>query len=239
MSKIIAVVSGGIDSVTMAYHLRAEGHELHLLGIDYGQRHRRELVCARLAAERLDAPYEEVDLGGARGVLRGSSLTDPAVEVPEDGPGAGTAPAGGTAVPGRPNIVPNRNALLLSVAFAGAVVERAQAVAFGIMAEDIGPSDTSMEFLAAFLAMERIATRGHAHPDLDLLAPLARLTKREVIALGDRLSVPFEDTWTCFRGEEVHCGRCASCTERREAFVAAGVHDPTVYATATAANGAV
>ncbi|MEW2545127.1 7-cyano-7-deazaguanine synthase [Streptomyces sp. NPDC047002] len=230
MSKIIAVVSGGIDSVTMAYHLRAQGHRLHMLGIDYGQRHRRELACARLAAERLGAPYEEADLGGARGVLRGSSLTDPAVDVPDEGHPGGAAAGSGIAVPGRPNIVPNRNALLLSAAFALAVVERAEAVAFGIMAEDIGPSDTSLEFLDAFLSMERIATRGHAHPDLDLVAPLSRLLKREVIALGDRLSVPFADTWTCFRGGELHCGRCASCVERREAFVAAGVHDPTVYA---------
>ncbi|WP_329042901.1 7-cyano-7-deazaguanine synthase [Streptomyces sp. NBC_00178] len=236
MSKIIAVVSGGIDSVTMAYHLRAQGHELHLLGIDYGQRHRRELACARLAARRLGAPYEEADLSGARGVLRGSSLTDMSVEVPVEGGGAVTGTEGdGVAVPGRPNIVPNRNALLLSAAFALAVVERAEAVAFGIMAEDIGPSDTSLEFLDAFLAMERIATRGHAHPDLNLLAPLAHLRKREVIALGDRLSVPFEDTWTCFRGEELHCGRCASCTERRGAFVTAGVPDPTVYAAEAAA----
>ncbi|MET8880671.1 MULTISPECIES: 7-cyano-7-deazaguanine synthase [Streptomyces] len=226
MSKIIAVVSGGIDSVTMAYHLRAQGHELHLLGIDYGQRHRRELACARLAAERLGAPYEEADLGGARGVLRGSSLTDPALDVPVEGAGS----SGAAAVPGRPNIVPNRNALLLSAAFALAVVERAEAVAFGIMAEDVGPSDTSLEFLDAFLAMERIGTRGHAHPDLDLIAPLASMLKREVIALGHRLSVPFADTWTCFRGEELHCGRCASCVERRGAFEAAGIHDPTVYA---------
>ncbi|GAA2331939.1 7-cyano-7-deazaguanine synthase [Streptomyces kunmingensis] len=256
MSKIIAVVSGGIDSVTMAYHLRAQGHDLHLLGIDYGQRHRRELACARLAAERLGAPYEEADLGGAAGVLRGSSLTDSTVDVPVEGEtktegvgggggggggggeGTGTSAGKDIAVPGRPNIVPNRNALLLSTAFALAVVERAEAVAFGIMAEDVGPSDTSLEFLAAFLAMERIATRGHAHPDLDLIAPLAQLMKREVIALGDRLSVPFESTWTCFRGEELHCGRCASCVERREAFIAAGVHDPTVYAAPAAVKGA-
>ncbi|MFJ4828915.1 7-cyano-7-deazaguanine synthase [Streptomyces sp. NPDC088747] len=230
MSKIIAVVSGGIDSVTMAYHLRAQGHDLHLLGIDYGQRHRRELACARLAARRLDAPYEESDLSGARGVLRGSSLTDPTLDVPVEGHGSAPMTGDGVAVPGRPNIVPNRNALLLSAAFALAVVQRAEAVAFGIMAEDIGPSDTSVEFLDAFLAMERIATRGHAHPDLDLVAPLAHLSKREVITLGDQLSVPFEDTWTCFRGEELHCGRCASCVERREAFAAAGVHDPTTYA---------
>ncbi|MFI7347262.1 7-cyano-7-deazaguanine synthase [Streptomyces sp. NPDC049936] len=235
MAKTIAVVSGGIDSVTMAYHLRTQGHHLHLLGINYGQRHRRELACARLAAERLGAPYEEADLSGARGVLRGSSLTDLALDVPVEGIG-GISEAGGTiAVPGRPNIVPNRNALLLSAAFALAVVERAQAVAFGIMAEDIGPSDTSPEFLDAFLAMERIATRGHAHPDLDLIAPLESMTKREVITLGHRLSVPFADTWTCFRGEELHCGRCASCAERRGAFDAAGIPDPTRYAASAVA----
>ncbi|MFI6345784.1 7-cyano-7-deazaguanine synthase [Streptomyces sp. NPDC050560] len=220
----IAVVSGGIDSVTMAYHLRAEGHRLHVVSVDYGQRHRRELACARLAAERLGAPYEEVDLSAARGVLRGSSLTDTSVDVPVPG-----AAERGDA-DRRANIVPNRNALILSVAYALAVVERADAVAFGVMAEDVGPSDTSPAFLRAFRDMERIATRGDAKPGLDLLAPLIGLPKREVIALGARLGVPFEDTWTCFRGQELHCGNCAACTERRDAFVDAGVPDPTRYA---------
>jgi 7-cyano-7-deazaguanine synthase len=231
VTKTIAVVSGGIDSVTMAYHLRSEGHLLHLVAVDYGQRHRRELDCARLAAERLGVPYEEVDLSAARGVMRGSSLTDPSVDVPDPEAGGGAPDDRDTR---QANIVPNRNALLLSVAYALAVVEQADAVAFGVMAEDVGPSDTSPEFLKAFRDMELIATRGHGRPGLDLIAPLIRLPKREVIALGARLDVPFEDTWTCFRGEELHCGRCAACVERRVAFVDAGVHDPTAYADAHA-----
>lgn len=220
MSKTIAVVSGGIDSVTMAYHLKAEGHRLHFLAVDYGQRHRKEMAFARSAAARLDAPYEVADFSAARNILRGSSLTDSAVAVPAER----------GASQGRPNIVPNRNALILSAAFALAVVEQATAVAFGIMADDIGPADTSVEFLEAFLAMERVATRGYGHPDLELLSPLAHLHKDGVIALGDRLGVPWNETWTCFRGEEVHCGSCSACWERRDGFTKAGVKDPTVYA---------
>lgn len=220
MSKIIAVVSGGLDSVTMAYHLKSQGHSLHLLAIDYGQRHSKELEFARKAADRLGAAFEVADLSAARTVMRGSSLTDSAVDVPKgEGPSRGG-----------PTIVPNRNAILLSVAFAVAVVEQAEAVAFGVMADDVGPSDTSPEFLRTFLAMERVATRGYGHPDLDLIAPLIELHKSAVIALGDTLGVPWADTWTCFRGGDVHCGTCHACVERRESFIAAGVKDPTVYA---------
>lgn len=217
MSSVVAVVSGGMDSVTMAHQLVAEGHRVHLVAVDYGQRHRRELDCARAAARRLGTTYDEVDLTSVGRLMRGSSLTDPAVPVPD----AGRAPAGAN-----PDIVPNRNAVLLAVAFTVAVVERAPAVAFGVMADDVGPSDTSPAFLDAFLAMERIAT---STADLALLAPLITLHKHEVVALGDELNVPWEQTWTCYRGEELHCGSCAACVERRTAFVAAAVKDPTEY----------
>lgn len=216
MSKIIAVVSGGIDSVVMAHHLAERGHRLHVLSIDYGQRHDKELAFARAAAERLGFPYEQADLSAVKSVFRGSSLTDRAVDVPRVG----------SPTTGNPNIVPNRNALLLSVAFALSVVEDADAVAFGVMADDVGPSDTSPEFLARFLAMERVAT---ARPDLDLLAPLIELRKTGVVSLGEELGVPWEQTWTCFRGEELHCGVCAACVERRGAFEELGVKDPTEY----------
>ena len=219
VSRIIAVVSGGIDSVTMAHHLKNQGHDLHVLSIDYGQRHRRELECARAAADRLDASYQQVDLSAAKSIFRGSSLTDPSVEVPR----AGDAP------PVNPNIVPNRNAVLLSVAFVSAVVENADAVAFGVIADDVGPSDTSPEFLQKFVEMERVATRGSARPGLSLLAPLVTLHKTDVIVLGDELGVPWEETWTCFRGEQIHCGECAACAERRGAFTEVGIKDPMPY----------
>ncbi|HEX6344843.1 7-cyano-7-deazaguanine synthase [Umezawaea sp.] len=217
MSKIIAVVSGGIDSVVMAHHLAERGHTLHVLSIDYGQRHDKELAFARAAADRLGFPYEQADLSAVKSVFRGSSLTDRTVEVPKFG----------TPTTRNPNIVPNRNALLLSVAFALAVVEEADAVAFGVMADDVGPSDTSPEFLTRFLAMEKVAT---ARPELDLLAPLIELHKTGVVSLGEELGVPWEQTWTCFRGEELHCGVCAACAERRGAFDELGVKDPTEYA---------
>lgn len=219
MSRIVAVVSGGIDSVTMAHHLAAEGHELRVLAVDYGQRHRKELEFAAAAAERLGAPYEQVDLRSLRSVMRGSSLTDPSVAVPRP-----DRPVGGN-----PNIVPNRNAVLLSVAFALAVTEQADAVAFGVMAEDVGPSDTSPEFLRLFVEMERVATRGSLAPGVELLAPLIELPKTGVVALGEQLGVPWDRTWTCFRGEDVHCGACAACVERRGAFADLGITDPTVY----------
>jgi 7-cyano-7-deazaguanine synthase len=219
--KIVAVVSGGIDSVVMAHHLTAQGHELHLVSVDYGQRHSRELDCAAAAARRLGAPYEQVDLRGLRSVMRGSSLTDPSVGVPR--PDQPSRPAR------NPNIVPNRNAVLLSVAFALAVSVEAQGVAVGVMAEDVGPSDTSPEFLRLFLDMERVATRGSVDGELELLAPLIELPKTGVIALGEELGVPWDQTWTCFRGEEVHCGACAACTERRGAFTSLGLADPVPY----------
>ncbi len=220
MTAVVAVVSGGIDSVTMAHQLAAEGHRLHLVAVDYGQRHRKELGFARAAAQRLGTGYDEIDLSAVGRLLRGSSLTDPAVPVPD----AGRAPAGPN-----PDIVPNRNALLLAAAYAIAVVERAEAVAFGVMADDVGPSDTSPAFLRAFADMERIATRGRARADLELLAPLVTLHKSEVVALGERLGVPWRQTWTCYRGQSAHCGACAACVERRTAFTTAAVEDPTEY----------
>ena len=220
MTAVVAVVSGGIDSVTMAHQLAAEGHRLHLVAVDYGQRHRKELGFARAAAQRLGTGYDEIDLSAVGRLLRGSSLTDPAVPVPD----AGRAPAGPN-----PDIVPNRNALLLAAAYAIAVVERAEAVAFGVMADDVGPSDTSPAFLRAFADMERIATRGRARADLELLAPLVTLHKSEVVALGERLGVPWRQTWTCYRGQPAHCGACAACVERRTAFTTAAVEDPTEY----------
>jgi 7-cyano-7-deazaguanine synthase len=130
--------------------------------------------------------------------------------------------------------VPNRNAVLLSVAFALAVSVRADAVAFGVMAEDVGPSDTSPEFLRRFLDMEKVATRGSLTPDVELLAPLIELPKAGVVTLGEKLGVPWNQTWTCFRGDDVHCGVCAACVERRGAFAEVGIPDPMVYREAIA-----
>lgn len=220
MSRAIALLSGGLDSVTLAYHLAAKGHALHLLSFDYGQRHKQELEYAAKCAAALSAQHDIIDLSAITPLLSGSALTDD-IAVPE----------GHYAAPNmRVTVVPNRNAIMLAVAYAAAVAEGASLVATGVHAGDhpIYP-DCRPEFIEAFDRMERFATDGHAADGLHLYAPFVHMSKAEIVALGAALFVPYADTWSCYKGGVAHCGVCGTCVERREAFQLAGVADPTRY----------
>jgi len=221
VAKAIAIVSGGMDSVTLAYLLHSEGYGLHLLSIDYGQRHRKELEYARLCAQRLNAEYNVVDLSGINVLLKGSALTDNTIEVPE---GHYAAPNMGITV------VPNRNAIMLAVAYAAAVAENAEVVAFGAHGGDhfIYP-DCRPAFTEAFDQMQKLAVEGFGNPKLRLYTPFINSGKHDIAAIGTRLGVPFAETWSCYKGGEKHCGKCGTCVERKEAFQLAGVPDPTEY----------
>jgi 7-cyano-7-deazaguanine synthase len=218
--RAIAIVSGGLDSVTLAYYLHSLNYTPHLLSVDYGQRHVKELRCAALCAEALRAKHTIVDLRTLRPLLSGSALTDGNHDVPDGHYAAETM---------RITVVPNRNAILLSIAYAAAVAEQADIVAIGVHAGDhfIYP-DCRPDFLRAFAAMQVLAVEGFAD-DLSLLAPFERLSKADIVALGATLDVPFADTWSCYKGGDVHCGSCGTCVERKEAFTLAGVFDPTRY----------
>jgi 7-cyano-7-deazaguanine synthase len=220
MPAAIAVVSGGLDSVTLAHLLDSEGYKLHLLAFNYGQRHLKEIEYARLCARRLGAAFDIMDLSSLGPLLKGSALTDD-IAVPH---GHYAAPS--MAI----TIVPNRNAIMLAVAYGVAVAENAEVVAAGMHAGDhpVYP-DCRPAFLESFEAMQRIAVEGSGYPDLRLHAPFVGSKKTDIVALGARLGVPFEETWSCYEGGDVHCGRCGTCVERREAFELAGVADPTVY----------
>ena len=218
--KAIAIVSGGMDSVTLAYLLAGQGHTLHLLSFDYGQRHVKELEFAAKCAADLGAKHDVIDLSVLTPFLSGSALTDD-IDVPE----------GHYAAPNmRLTVVPNRNAIMLAIAYAVAVAEGAGMVATGVHAGDhpIYP-DCRPEFIEAFNQMERHATDGHAADGLHLYAPFVHMTKAEIVALGAALFVPYADTWSCYKGGSAHCGVCGTCVERREAFQLSGVTDPTIY----------
>jgi 7-cyano-7-deazaguanine synthase len=221
MSGAVALVSGGLDSVTLA-HLLARDTQgpLHLIAIDYGQRHVREIEYARACARRLSARLDVIDLRSLAPLLRGSALTDGGVDVP-DGHYADDSM--------RLTVVPNRNAIMLAVAYAAAVSDGATVVATAVHAGDhpIYP-DCRPGFVEAFNAMESVATEGFAPPDM-LRAPFVSMTKTDIVRLGDSLGVPFADTWSCYRGGDRHCGTCGTCVERREAFTDASVLDPTEY----------
>ncbi|WP_323185021.1 7-cyano-7-deazaguanine synthase QueC [Kitasatospora purpeofusca] len=219
----VVIASGGLDSTTVAYWLAASGSRLTLLSFDYGQRHRKELDFARRSADRLGARHEIVDLSGLGRLLSGSALTDPAIAVPD---------GHYTAESMRSTVVPNRNAIMLSVAVAAAVAAEADAVAFGAHAGDhaVYP-DCRTEFLDLFAETARVGNEGLIPEDFRLLAPFIDRTKADIVAVGRQVGVPFADTWSCYRGGELHCGTCGTCTERIEAFVLAQVEDPTEYAT--------
>lgn len=216
--RIVAIVSGGMDSAVMLYHLLQEGHEVQALTVDYGQRHRREIKSALLVCQMAGVDHRVVDLSRLVPFLRGSSQTDPDVPVPE----------GHYAEPSmRATVVPNRNMLLLATAAAHAIALGFEAVAYGAHAGDhaIYP-DCRPAFVQA---MKHALGLCHYDGGIKLLVPFVELSKGAVAILGEALGVPFQLTWTCYQGLEKHCGRCGACTERREAFATTVHGDPVEY----------
>jgi 7-cyano-7-deazaguanine synthase len=217
--KTIVICSGGLDSVSLAHKVAAEHELVGLISFHYGQRHRKEVEFAARCAQRLGVPHDLIDMSHIGQHLSGSALTDD-VDVP-DGHYAEENM--------KVTVVPNRNAIMLAIAFGVAAAKQADAVATAVHGGDhfIYP-DCRPEFTEAFEAMQAKALDGYA--SVKLYTPFVREPKSAIVAEGARHDTPFADTWSCYKGGETHCGRCGTCVERREAFHLAGVEDPTVYA---------
>lgn len=216
--KTIVVCSGGLDSVSLAYKIASENELLRLVTFNYGQRHQKEIDFARASADRLGVPCDVVDIRPIGKLLGGSALTDD-IDVPDGHYAEDNM---------KVTVVPNRNAIMLSVAFGIAAAQQADAVATAVHGGDhfIYP-DCRPGFIDAFEAMQRQALEGYA--DVQLYTPFVNSPKSAIVAEGAKHNTPFEETWSCYKGGETHCGRCGTCVERREAFHLAGVADPTVY----------
>lgn len=212
------VCSGGLDSVSLAHLMADENRLTRLISFDYGQRHRKELDCAAACAVRLQVPHHVIDLRSVGAALTGSALTDD-VDVPDGHYAEETM---------KTTIVPNRNAIMLTIAFGLAAAQGDDAVAAAIHSGDhfIYP-DCRPGFAKAFDAMQRAALDGYA--DIVLDTPFVHSSKAEIVAQGARVATPFAETWSCYKGGKMHCGRCGTCVERREAFHLAGIADPTDY----------
>ncbi len=215
----IVICSGGLDSVSLAHKVAGEGTLRGLLSFDYGQRHVKEVKFAAACARRLGVPHKVVDISGMGAALSGSALTDD-VEVPDGHYAEETM---------KITIVPNRNAIMLAIAFGMAAAEKAEAVAAAVHGGDhfIYP-DCRPGFVEAFQAMQDEALAGVA--EVQLNTPFLTGSKADVVTEGAKWGTPFAETWSCYKGGDVHCGRCGTCVERREAFHLAGVADPTAYA---------
>ena len=223
IKKAVILVSGGLDSATTLALAREQGYDCYALTVDYGQRHHAELAAAARVVKSLGAKDHrtlEIDLRS----WGGSALTDDSIALP-----ASAAPTQGIPV----TYVPARNTILLSFALGWAEVLKADTIFVGVNAVDYsGYPDCRPEFMAAFQALARLATKaGVEGAPLTISAPLIAMTKAEIIRAGVKLGVNYALTVSCYQAD-AHgraCGICDSCRLRREGFAAAGIDDPTTY----------
>lgn len=203
--KTVAIFSGGMDSATLVKKLIDAGDEVLCLTVDYGQRHRKEILAAKSICELWRLTHKVVDLSSIASLMPNNSQT------------------GGIAVPHghyaeenmKKTVVPNRNMVMLAVAAAWAINEKADRIAYGAHSGDhtIYP-DCRPEFVDALSAAIGLAD----WHKIDIYAPFLSIDKGEIAKLGLMIGVPFEMTWTCYEGLDEPCLKCGACQERTEAF---------------------
>ena len=216
----VVLLSGGLDSTTVAAMARAQGWRILALTIDYNQRHRIELEHAARVAEALGAERHIVlplDLTG----FGGSALTAD-IAVPKGG-----------VEPGIPvTYVPARNTIFLSVALGWAEAAGARDLFIGVNALDFsGYPDCRPEFIAAFEAMANTATKaGMEGEGFKVHTPLMTLDKAGIIAAAQAVNAPLHLTWSCYDPTPAGtpCGLCDSCRLRAKGFAEAGIADPAL-----------
>ena len=222
----MVLLSGGLDSATTLAVARAEGYEAHGLSVDYGQRHRRELECARVVATNLGAATHRIVSVDLR-AIGGSALTGP-LQVPKDRPYEDMAE-------GIPiTYVPARNTILLGLALGYAEVVDAFDLFMGANFVDYsGYPDCRPEFLAQFERLANLATKAAVEGKgaFRVHAPLLQLSKADIIRKGMELGVDYGLTLSCYEPDEQGraCGRCDSCRLRLKGFQEAGLKDPARY----------
>jgi 7-cyano-7-deazaguanine synthase len=222
MKKAVVLLSGGLDSSTAVYLAKREGFEVYAISFDYGQRHDKELNCAKNVAEKAGIK-EHVIVTTNMNVWGGSALTDKNIEVPEGKEDSKDIPV---------TYVPARNMIFLAYAASYAEAIGAQDIFIGVSEVDYsGYVDCREEFINA---MENAINHGtvcavEQGRKIKIHAPFLNMTKAEEIKLGIELGVDYSLTWSCYKGEALACGTCDSCMLRLKAFEEAGYKDPVEY----------
>lgn len=216
--KAVVLLSGGLDSAVTLFLAKRKGYDCRCLFFDYGQRHKKELRHARKLA---DFAGSSLDIVRLKLPWKGSSLVDKTIDIPS-----------GRSVEkirsGIPNTyVPARNTVFLSMAASFAEAIGARSIFIGAHFEDSsGYPDCRREYLEIFDKLIKRGTRSGLDNRLRLEFPLVDKSKAEIIRLGRSLGVPFDLTWSCYKGGSKPCVVCDSCILRSKGFKEAGVKDP-------------
>lgn len=222
--KAVCLISGGLDSCVVSFIAKEKGFGIYALSFQYGQLHKKELSCAKKIAEAVGAKNHiilDVDFNK----IAGSSLLD----ASQDSIDNHDLKDVGRDIPS--TYVPARNTVFLSLALAYAETIDADAIFLGTNAVDFsGYPDCRPKYIQAYQKMANLATkRGVEGNPIGIETPLLTQTKSEIVKTGLKLNVPFENTWSCYRGKENACGRCDSCILRLKGFKDAGIKDPISY----------
>ena len=215
MKNSVIIVSGGMDSITLLYDHKDE----IALGIsfDYGSNHNaREIPFAKMHCERLGIKHITINLDFMHQYFK-SSLLDGAEAIPEGHYADENM---------KSTVVPFRNGIMLSIAIGIAESNNLDQVFIANHGGDhtIYP-DCRPEFINA---IDAAATAG-TYNNVKGVAPYTKITKSDIARIGKKLGIDYTETWSCYKGGEVHCGKCGTCVERKEALAEAGIEDKTRY----------
>jgi len=223
-NRAVCLISGGIDSCVSAYLAKKEKYSIYALTINYSQKHKKEIICAKKIAKLIkvkDHTILNIDFSK----LGGSSLTDKSIELESNR----SLNEIGKNIPS--TYVPARNTVFLSIALAYAESVNADAIFIGVTSTDYsGYPDCRPEYIQAFQKMAKLSTKkGILGESIEIKTPLLYKSKGEIIKKGFELKVPFEITWSCYKGGKKACGRCDSCLLRLKGFKEVKIRDPIEY----------
>lgn len=211
----VIIVSGGMDSITLLYDHKDE----IALGIsfDYGSNHNaREIPFAKMHCERLGIKHITINLDFMHQYFK-SSLLDGADAIPEGHYADNNM---------KSTVVPFRNGIMLSIAIGIAESNNLDQVFIANHGGDhtIYP-DCRPEFIKAIDSAANAGT----YNNVKVIAPYTQITKSDIARIGKKLGIDYTETWSCYKGGEIHCGKCGTCVERKEALAEAGIEDCTIY----------
>lgn len=215
MKDSIIIVSGGMDSVTLLYDYK----DRIALGVsfDYGSNHNaKEIPFARWHCEQLGIEHITIDLAFMPKYFKSSLLE-----------GADAIPEGHYADENmKSTVVPFRNGIMLSIA---AGIAESRGLKYVMMANHGGDHTIYPDCRAEFVEAMSEATKAGTFPGIEILAPYTDITKADIAMRGKALGIDYSKTWSCYKGGDVHCGKCGTCMERKEALRDAGIADTTIY----------
>ena len=215
--KAVVILSGGLDSTVLLHYVRKQDYDVYGLSFNYGQRHKKEVEFAKYWGRKLCVEHKIIHLDFMREIAGNSALVDEKKTIPKEEYNSRNQEI---------TVVPNRNMIMVSIGVAWAENLGFNEVFYGPHKNDysIYP-DCRPEFVENVSKTAASATYNHVR----VRAPFLKKMKWEIVKIGAELGVDFSQTWSCYEGGEKHCGECATCQERKEAFLKAGISDPTVY----------